>query len=230
MGLLLPNQNRAKAAIAMIWVVAALDAASFASSYFQYQLLYKAGNGNIVLEETARANDTRQQMIAIAYMVAYLVSVVTFIMWFRRAYNNLHQRNAFLSFSEGWAAGSWFVPIFNLFRPYQIMKEMYARTGELLAERQVIHTCRLEVAILGWWWFLWILAGLAGQVEYRISKYATSIDALKEVTVFSMVDNVLGIILAIVAAKVVKNYADAEPLMMELANETTQIEEKVDLL
>lgn len=230
MGILLPNQSRAKAAITMIWVVGALDAISFASSYFQYDLLEKASNGTIILQETATANDTRQQVIGVVYFLAYLVSVVVFIMWFRRAYNNLHQKNSFLSYREGAAAGSWFVPILNLFRPYQIMKEMYVKTDELLDEHQVIHTQRLEVAILGWWWFLWILAGVAGQVEYRMTKYATSVDALKEVTVFSMADNVLGIILAIVAAKVVKNYADTEPIIMELTEKKEALSEQVDLL
>ncbi len=56
-------------------------------------------------------------------------------MWFRRAYFNLHQKVSYLSHSEGWAAGSWFVPIVNLYRPYQIMKEIYVETKELFTKR-----------------------------------------------------------------------------------------------
>lgn len=41
-----------------------------------------------------------------------------------------------LSHDESWAAGSWFVPILNLFRPVSIMKEMYVRPKEFLTAEE----------------------------------------------------------------------------------------------
>jgi len=85
--------------------------------------------------EAAESNDLRQLVIAIISMVVALISAVTFIMWFRRAYFNLHSRVSKLSFTEGWAAGAWFVPIVNLGRPLNIMQELYNKTAALLKEK-----------------------------------------------------------------------------------------------
>lgn len=230
MGMLLPNQNRAKTALAMIWIVGALNAISFASDFFQYQLLQKANAGGIITPESASANDMRQQIIAIAYTLTFIISSVTFILWFRRAYNNLHQRNSFLSFSEGWAAGAWFVPILNLFRPYQIMRELYVETKKILADHEIIYMQKLPVKLLGIWWAFWICNGVSSQVVLRLSRSAETISAIQVSTVASMIDNIIGVTLALVTVKVIKNYADVEPLLMDISEQPESVAEKVDLL
>ena len=132
-----PNGQRAKNAITLIWIVLALEIISLISGYFQYDLLQTVANGGEISTETATANETREQMIGIIYLIAYIISAITFIQWFRRAYFNLHLKVNHLSHTEGWAAGSWFVPIISLYRPYQIMKEIYQETKELLIEKGI---------------------------------------------------------------------------------------------
>ncbi|MDR0666202.1 MAG: DUF4328 domain-containing protein [Campylobacteraceae bacterium] len=130
-----PNEQRAKKAIILIWIVLILEIVSFISSYMQYDLLQTFANGGYISPEAADANDNREQIIGIFCLIAYIISAVTFIMWFRRAYYNLHQEADSLLYAEGWAAGSWFIPIINLYRPYKIMKELYVKTKELLQKR-----------------------------------------------------------------------------------------------
>ena len=194
-----PNGQRAKNAITLIWIVLALEIVSLISGYFQYDLLQTAANGGEISTETANANDTREQIIGIVYLIAFVISAVTFIQWFRRAYFNLHLRVNHLSQTEGWAAGSWFVPIVSLYRPYQIMKELYQETKALLTKNG-LNNENISTSSLGWWWTLWVISSFLGQFVFRYSMKAESIDELTISTVASMIENVVGIPLAPLAS------------------------------
>ena len=215
------NQNvqRAKNAIILIWIVLALEIISLVSGYFQYDLLQTVANGGEISTETATANDLREQMIGIIYLIAYVISTVTFIQWFRRAYFNLHQKVTYLAYTEGWAAGSWFVPIVNLYRPYQIMKELYQETKALFIKKGIDVNSNFTTNALGWWWTLWIINSIIGQFVFRYSMKAETIDELTISTVASMIGNILGIPLALITVKVIKDYANVEILLNEIKDE-----------
>lgn len=199
----------------MLWVVMALDIASLVSSYLQYGLLKSIDAGYQVSEEVANANDTREQLIGIVYFIAFVVCVITFIQWFRRASWNLHQRVPNLQHSEGWAAGAWFVPIISLYMPYQIMKELYKRTSMLLMQRGMPHEPP-RVALVGWWWAAWIIGNILGQISFRTAMSAETMDELIFTTGASVVEGLFGIPLAILAVQVVKGYSKMEPLLAAL--------------
>lgn len=210
------NSERARNAIILIWCVLVLEIASLISGYLQYNLLQTVVNGGEISIESANANDIREKVIGIIYMVFFLVSAIIFIQWFRRAYFNLHQWTAYLSYSEGWAAGCWFVPILNWFRPYQIMKELYQKTKELLVEKDINIGSGITIGVLGWWWALWILNSVLGQVVYRYSLRAESIQDMTMATIAGMVSNIMGIPLALITIKVIKDYSRVEPLLFEI--------------
>jgi hypothetical protein len=214
-----PNTKRAKTAILFIWIVLALEVVSIVSGYFQYELLQNAANGGEITTEAASANDLREQIIGVIYSIVYIVSAITFIQWFRRAYFNLHQRVHGLSFTEGWAAGSWFVPILNLFRPFQIMKELYHEARELVADRELSIYENFTAGALGIWWTLWVINNILGQVVFRYALNAQSIDELTNSTIAGMAGNFIGIPLAIITVKLIKDYAAVEPLLAEVNNE-----------
>jgi hypothetical protein len=215
-----PNRQRAKNAVTLIWIVLALEIVSFISGYFQYDLLQTVANGGEISADTATANDTREQIIAILYMIAYFISAITFILWFRRAYYNLHLKVKYLSYTEGWAAGSWFVPIANLYRPYKIMREMYLVTKEFLTKKGIGHNQAFSTNALGWWWALWIISNIFGQIVFRSSLKAETIDDLTTSTIAGMIGNIIGVPLAYITVKVIKNYSNAEPLLNEIQDET----------
>jgi heme/copper-type cytochrome/quinol oxidase subunit 2 len=213
-----PNAQRAKNAITLLWIVLVLEIASLVSSFLQYDLLQNASSGNGITDAAAEANDLRVRILGIMYMIAYVISAVTFIMWFRRAYNNLHQRASYLSYSEGWAAGSWFVPVLSLFRPYQVMDDMYSETKRLLQSKGFTEV-NLNTRLLGWWWALWIITCFIGQFSFRYSLKAETIDELLTSTVAEITNSVIGIPLALLAIRVVKDYAAVEPLLNDMTDE-----------
>lgn len=222
MEVLRPNEQRAKNAIMLIWIVLAFEIISLLSGYLQYDLLQQFIAGAEISEETATANDLREQVISIFYLIAYIISVITFIQWFRRAYFNLHLKVKHLSHPEGWAAGSWFVPFTNLYRPYQIMKELYQETKDLLTKKGIAFNQNFSTGALGWWWALWLFNGFVGQILFRYSLNAESIEEISTSSVLSIFSNIIGIPLALITVKIIGDYAKVEPLLRQVTDEATE--------
>jgi hypothetical protein len=213
-----PNGQRAKNAIIFIWIILVLDVLSLISGYFQYDLLKTVVNGGFISPVQATLNDLREQIIAILYLLASIVSAIMFIQWFRRAYFNLHLHVEYLLHPEGWAAGSWFVPIVSFYRPYQIMKELYEESIELL-EKRGIRIPDISMSYISIWWAFWILSSIFGQIILRITLKSNTVDDYIFTTICSMIQNIVNIPLALLAIQVIKNYAKLEPHLFELKEE-----------
>jgi hypothetical protein len=208
------NEQRAKNAIAFIWVVMAIDIINALSCIYQYTLVR---SGTELSQAQLTVNQLRISLIMFAAAAAQIISIITFIQWFRRAYYNLHQKVYGLSYSEGWAAGAWFVPFLNLVRPYEIMKELYVRTKSLLGEKGVDTSALLSTQLLGWWWALWLINAIMDQVSNRLNQDVT--DGLVPHNEVMLVSSMLGIPLALIAVRVIKDYARVEPLLPDLSDD-----------
>jgi hypothetical protein len=217
-----PNGQRAKIAMMLIWTVLTIEIISILSDYLQYDLLQTVANGGQISTETATGNDLRQKIIAIIYLVTYIISGITFIRWFRRAYFNLHLKAETLSFTEGWASGCWFVPFISLYRPKQIMNELYVETQNLLTTKQENSMVNLNTQFIRWWWALWLIASFLGQFVFRYSQKAETLEELTTVTIVSIIASIIGIPLALITVKIIKDYAEIEPLFCNLDVEIEQ--------
>jgi len=210
-----PNSERAKNAIVLLYLVLIMDIISLISGYMQYSLLGRMANGNFTMVE-AEMNDLRETLVAIIYAIMMIVSAVFFIRWFRRAYYNLHQLSKRLQYSEGWAAGAWFVPIMNLFRPFQIMSEMVNETRSILVARNLIDKSKLTSGVIGLWWTLWIVNNMFANFDLRYSLRVETIDQYLNSSLFGMISNILGVFAVLAAIRVVKMYSAVEELVARI--------------
>lgn len=97
-----------------------------------------------------------------------ITTSVFFIMWFRRAYNNLHIAGArFLPYSEGWAAGGWFIPILNYFYPYRIMNAIWVETPAAIRKVGERHEPAKQ-GIVGAWWAFWVIGNIVSSIESQV--------------------------------------------------------------
>ncbi len=67
-------------------------------------------------------------LAAILMLVIFIGSVVLVSMWIYRAHANLRDRGIEMETSPGWAVGWFFVPIMNLFKPFQAMRELWSES------------------------------------------------------------------------------------------------------
>jgi Domain of unknown function (DUF4328) len=208
-----PNKKRAEMAIILIWIVLGFESIILISSYLRFETLLKKQNSDTI--GTFSNSDYFDSIIGVASLIAYLISSITFIRWFRRAYFNLHLLVVGLKYSEGWAAGAWFTPIINWIRPFQIMKELFLKTKLLLAEKSLSQNINLKSQYLAWWWAIWILNTA---LLYLILTFSTNNNTTSEsllVNSFTFSSNIIGILLALITNKIIKDYSLAEDELFE---------------
>ena len=85
-------------------------------------------DARILLASAASRPDV-QQFAVLAQLGSFFMTALFFLLWTYRSYRHLSAlSDRDLRFSPGWAVGWFFVPIMNLFRPYQVMKEMWRKS------------------------------------------------------------------------------------------------------
>ena len=108
-----------------------------------------------------------QQFVILAQLGSFFITAIFFLLWTYRSYRHLSalsDRN--LRFSPGWAVSWYFVPIMNLFRPYQVMKEMWKEIDpDADPSRPEEGKGRTGSPLLKGWWGLWLLNHLLAGVS-----------------------------------------------------------------
>ena len=112
----------------------------------------------------AGVNDSQILALVIRFLLSgvVLLTAVFFLIWIYRAHKNLKVFGATeLKYSPGWAVASFFVPFLNIFRPYQVIAEIWKASAKG-ARRGVGANWKFEhiPAYFGLWWGLWLLSGL----------------------------------------------------------------------
>jgi hypothetical protein len=181
----------------MLWVYFGIIIVSLLSDFMQMNLLSSASFSRT----EAEANDLRQRIIGIIEFATLIVTGIVFLKWIHRANFNSHgfgARN--MKFSPGWSVGYYFIPFLNLYRPYQAMKEIWKVSGNPADWQNVPGS-----PLLGWWWALWIISCVLGQMSFRMSVAAKTVSSLKESTVVSILSDVVDIPLCIVGVSLVSS-------------------------
>ena len=103
--------------------------------------------------------------VLLAHTAIFFVSVVAVSMWIYRAHANLHESGIEdLNFSPGWAVGWYFIPIANLFKPFQAMRELWTES------HSVSDSYAAEApGNLGLWWGTWIIGNIVANVSMRMT-------------------------------------------------------------
>ncbi|KUG07393.1 DUF4328 domain-containing protein [Solirubrum puertoriconensis] len=140
---------------------------------------------------------------AILYLLIRIASYVFLIRWFRRAYANIARAGEPTQYSDGWAAGAWFVPIVSFFRPYSMMKEVWRHTQLLAYDAVQTH------GLLRAWWLMFVLHLGAAQVSSR----ADAAPGSSAYTNLLVLEYSLSIAMAVLTVVVIRRVATAEAVL-----------------
>lgn len=154
-------------------------------------------------------------IVAIIRAINFILLAVFFIMWQRRAYHNLHKagsRN--LRYSEGWAAGAWWIPLGNLVMPYQIIRDIWNVTQNVF-RRQGEDFEREQDNITGWWWAMFLASGFTTQA----SSFLIRDRDFESGYMLAAVGSIGYILAAFLAVIMVKRISAMETSMMERAHQ-----------
>jgi len=178
----------------VLYAEIALSVVAIVSDVMEHALLVAMDSGAYAgaqpeMMAQADASDQRQQIIGILQLIMAAVSAILVLCWIYRANANARALGAaHMRFTPGWAVGWYFIPIANFWKPYQAMKEIWmasANPGDWQNERRS--------SLLPWWWFLWILVNVLGQILLRASSAAEGFAALLAVNLVSIAADALDI-------------------------------------
>jgi len=144
----------------------------FVSCCLQLSLLYSMQSGE-VSDDATNWNDTRQLIVAGVTGISEIAVLITLLVWIYATHANLPSLgNSHLDFTVGWAVGWFFVPLANLFKPYQVVSEIWR--GSDPASR--IGAIPAATTLVGWWWCWRVLTGFVERGVNRSTKYIEAAD------------------------------------------------------
>jgi hypothetical protein len=158
-----------------------VDVASAVLSVLLLALIARSAAGEAISDTEAALIDGGNVVVGLTQMIVYFSGAIGFLMWVHRAAKNLRALGATgLDFTPGWAVGYYFVPIMNLFKPYQAMKEIWRESDPRLTtySSKALKEARLPF-LFPLWWSGWILGNIASQVSLRVSLRDESLQSLQ---------------------------------------------------
>ena len=206
------NIERAKIAVIMLATLFAVIASSIIARFWQLGVIadYQLGAADIA---QLQLTDNVVRILALAYIVVFILSATFFIRWFRRAYYNiicLRPEDGY--YTEGWAAGAWFVPFMNLIRPYRIMQELWQGTLKLINGNSDIE---YPSNLLRAWWITWLLYNFVRAGSSWLTMMRKTIDSIKLFLALDIIGYSIGLLSLICIILIVRKYAELEKRVEE---------------
>jgi len=208
------NSNRARLAINVFWGICLVNLLAVVSGYMELELLQELSVGVVPTDDVLDANDNRQMAIGLLQTGLYLASVILFLNWFRRAYGNLHRMQVVApEHQETMAVWSFVIPLVNLYRPYQIAKEI--ATGIQMKLKAIVTDYRPanHLGVLGFWWALFIITNYIGQFAFKTIFKDDTIEQLITSSQAYMVSDLLDIPAAILTLLIIQRISKEEVLL-----------------
>lgn len=112
-------------------------------------------------------------------LVAIPLTVVL-VLWFRAAYRNLNYFKVQQRYRQGWAVWSWFVPIWQSFRPVQMANDMTK------AIRRWNPQTKLTPNAIAVWWGLVLVAGFLAMRDAIFYLRAETLEELRTSSAISV--------------------------------------------
>lgn len=211
-----PNQKRAQWAYTLILLVVIFRILMTSMGLVAMQAYKDAQLGMLSASNNYQMLLICTSIFSMLYIACFLTSMVTFILWFRRAYYNISMKSNSLNDSPGAAAYSWFIPLLNLGRPFVMMKEMHNETSEILELNQVEVPFKLSITRVNLWWTLWIVCLVLGSLENNLAGDGDTIESYTLQLKWEVAILIFYIPLSILAIKMIRDYSKIEPLLKDV--------------
>jgi hypothetical protein len=185
--------------------VSVLSIVSIGSNLAQDRLLAQIEQGVTVTQEIAEANDSRQTVLALFELGVIVTTSTLFLIWFYRAHRNLPSFGVQeLRHRQSWVVGGFFIPVLNLVRPYQVMKEVWwGSDPDLVPGTGKLPRQGAALPLL--WWWSYLLMNVASTIAMQLMiRGDDSLSGLRVATQVDIGASAITIVAAIFAAGIVR--------------------------
>lgn len=156
---------------------------------------YSTLPSDVDANDTILPSDVVTGIVGLVQMVLGIVTGITFLRWIYRSNKNLRMlSDEAMTFTPGWSVGWYFVPFANLYKPYQVMKEIWIVSHKSEAG---------DHAVVGWWWALWLISNVLGRLAFKLVMRADDASGYAASAMTYIISDGLDVILNVVALNMV---------------------------
>ncbi|MFH8403165.1 DUF4328 domain-containing protein [Streptomyces sp. NPDC018019] len=202
-----PTKGLATAVTTLLYVVIATDLLAVGADLNIRALL---GDLATATEQKAERADALYGLAAVLQGTALLATAVVFIIWFHRSRVNAeHYTRDVCTLGRGWAIGSWFVPIGNLWLPFRVAKETWQASAQSAPDgsRRTVSAAPVRA-----WWTLWVVSLIVGRTGNTLYKRAELPDAIRQAVTVVALSDLLDIAAAVLAILFVRKLTRMQQL------------------
>ncbi|RSK47164.1 DUF4328 domain-containing protein [Hymenobacter rigui] len=153
------------------------------------------------------------QLALVVNLGLLLASAVSFIRWARRAYYNLGAIGVDTSFSDASVVYAWILPVTSLYRPYQLVREIWQ-----LTQREAFGHIRSHT-LLRVWWASFLTRSVLGIVVSAIGNGMT-LESLRTAMQFQALSLAFDGFAALITARVIHRIMQFEQQLVLVQNVT----------
>ena len=165
--------------------------------------------------QEVESNDARQDLVGFFVVGIYVVTVFAFARWVLLANRHVRMLGAEgLAQTPGKAVLFFFVPVVNLFLPYRGMRELWRASHRPSAWKDVPAPAWLPV-----WWGFWLATNLFGRIAKVLGDRVNDLPSGILSTKVSIFQNLLLVVLGVLAWLVVARITAAQLLPSDLTDE-----------
>jgi len=171
------------------------------SESMELDLLNRAYQGEYITDEEIIANDDRQAFVGGLYFLIFLITSIIFLRW--KYISNKNARSlgiVDMEFTPGWSVGWYFIPIANLWKPYQALKEIFKASNPEYTDNWKLAE---YPSILPLWWMLWLLTSFIGNIVLNMMFRTETIEQFITMSWLYIFSDILGVPLGIIVITLV---------------------------
>jgi hypothetical protein len=147
------------------------------SLMFTQSLLQQMAAGSQPTAAEIATDTTRLGFCSVSLITVRIIAVIGFMFWTYRVARNLPALGTEdPEYSPGWTVGFYFIPILNLFRPYQAMLEVWI--GSSPKQLDWKEKSQVSVPLLSVWWGVWLASAFVGRMLQGMAQGERGVDEL----------------------------------------------------
>ena len=195
-----PLSGLTQALRVLFFINIAVTAVAVCAGIYEYHIYQNLPPG-FDINETLLPSDLVTGIVGLVQVVLFIILGITFLRWKYRANKNLSALSGQpLRFTPGWSVGWYFIPIANLFKPYQAMKEIWETSHKNQSTTSTV---------LGLWWAFWLISSFLGELAVKAILGADTVTDYSSSTMAYIASDGFDVVLNIVALMLVTRIGNA---------------------
>ena len=191
-------------ATVLIWTWLATDVALGLSALYTIGVLGGLGSA-IAPAEPFAGLERVLAATGVLNALAVAAAGIAVLRWIYRTSRNAHALGPAMTVTPGWAVGWFFVPVANLWKPFQAVSETWQVSADPRAPDAVPIPTVLRI-----WWGCWIASSIISNIDFRLSMQAESAEQLIAASWFTVAAVPVDIALTIALATIMRRLSQMQ--------------------